>query len=543
MTRTALLMAFCIIWLLGASGLIGTASAAPLELYVSPSGSIPDAFPSLTDALQFARDQEADLTVIYLEPGVYYSHFETFPIEIEKTVYLCGIRDTSKWYQIPQFSSNVETTFWVDDGAKLVLSNIYISPISPYYGSRGIDAGTGSEVIAMGCVFYKTAGSYLGSCHYGGASSYARFVMCDFSYNLAVRSSAGIRMVVDGPSRSPHLVVTDSTFRGNMSDFSPCLSWLDLNPRMPGEAVVADCIFEGNSGGVGAWTPYIEGFGIIGASSTTGRSTAGYWAYTVRNCLFIKNPSHYGGAIGVWGGSSSVENTTLIQDRLEDTNEWWGYIGTGRSILWGEDNMTDWGAAYSCVQGGHEGRGNIDENPLFTFLPGNTDEHLRYFLSSTAAGQGKDSPCIDAGGVSVEEAGMQFYTTRTDFAPDTGTVDMGFHYRIAPRLVMDVEPVGGCYSVLLSCGASRYSDAEVDAYLAAVSPEGELYTFSDGAWQPGIRPLAEGLHLFRGYWHGPFYLTDIPASAIGWRLYAALCKPGTLDYACEPAIYEVQTPK
>jgi len=41
-----------------------------------------------------------------------------------------------------------------------------------------------------------------------------------------------------------------------------------------------------------------------------------------------------------------------------------------------------------------------------------------------------DSPCIDAGSRSASEAGLSDRTTQADGKPDTGTVDMGFHYPV-----------------------------------------------------------------------------------------------------------------
>ena len=51
-----------------------------------------------------------------------------------------------------------------------------------------------------------------------------------------------------------------------------------------------------------------------------------------------------------------------------------------------------------------------------------------YYLSQTAAGQGADSPCVNAGSDTAANLGMDIYTTRTDQEADTGTVDMGYHY-------------------------------------------------------------------------------------------------------------------
>jgi len=75
--------------------------------------------------------------------------------------------------------------------------------------------------------------------------------------------------------------------------------------------------------------------------------------------------------------------------------------------------------------GGWDGDGNIDEAPLFVTGPLGD-----YYLSQTAAGQDEDSPCVNAGSDTAENLGLDTRTTRTDQAPDTGIVDMGYHYPI-----------------------------------------------------------------------------------------------------------------
>jgi hypothetical protein len=51
-----------------------------------------------------------------------------------------------------------------------------------------------------------------------------------------------------------------------------------------------------------------------------------------------------------------------------------------------------------------------------------------FHLSHRSAGQGATSLAIDAGDVSAASAGMNLKTTRTDSVPDTGALDLGYHY-------------------------------------------------------------------------------------------------------------------
>ena len=66
---------------------------------------------------------------------------------------------------------------------------------------------------------------------------------------------------------------------------------------------------------------------------------------------------------------------------------------------------------------------NSDQDPLFT--TGRLDS---YYLSQTDAGQGQDSPGIDAGSGRTSHVGLIGYSTRTDHKQDTGIVDIGYHH-------------------------------------------------------------------------------------------------------------------
>jgi len=96
-------------------------------------------------------------------------------------------------------------------------------------------------------------------------------------------------------------------------------------------------------------------------------------------------------------------------------------------IIWGNDDLIQvlggcsLELSYSDVQGGYPGNGNINQDPLFA-----TGPEGGYYLSQIAAGQGANSPCVDAGNPVTPVYG----TTRTDGESDTGVPDMGFHYPV-----------------------------------------------------------------------------------------------------------------
>ena len=61
----------------------------------------------------------------------------------------------------------------------------------------------------------------------------------------------------------------------------------------------------------------------------------------------------------------------------------------------------------------------------------------QFYLSQVAAGQGRNSPLVDAGTQTAASLGLDRWTTRTDGVGDSGLVDLGVHYPVfsgRPRL-------------------------------------------------------------------------------------------------------------
>ncbi len=134
----------------------------------------------------------------------------------------------------------------------------------------------------------------------------------------------------------------------------------------------------------------------------------------------------YGGAISTYNSEPRINNNTIAGNTgqaaaggIYSVN--WPEPAIFDCILW--DNVGDdlYGCSdvtYCCVEDGDSGTGNISDNPLFT-----TGPYGSYYLART-------SPCVNAGSQSAENAGLSQRTTQIDNTPDTGTVDMGYHYPI-----------------------------------------------------------------------------------------------------------------
>jgi hypothetical protein len=125
----------------------------------------------------------------------------------------------------------------------------------------------------------------------------------------------------------------------------------------------------------------------------------------IQNCTFVKNSSPNGNALSP-GRNVSV-NSSILRDGGEEIH--------------GISSVT---VAYSDVQGGWSGVGNIDADPLFGD-PNNDDYHLKSQagrwnpINETWVQDEVTSPCIDRGDPS-KPIGLEPF-------PNGGRINMGYH--------------------------------------------------------------------------------------------------------------------
>ncbi|UCG50122.1 MAG: right-handed parallel beta-helix repeat-containing protein, partial [Phycisphaerales bacterium] len=285
---------------------------------------------------------------------------------------------------------------------------------------------------------------------------------CTFRENFAISSGGGI---CNHWQSSPRL--TDCIFIGNSANQGGGMS-----SSHGSHSTLVNCIFIGNSAtsdtsGGGGLFVYDSGQTLINclflgnsAPYGGGLDFSDISEMNLINCVFSGNSANYGGGMHSWYFCQDVHlyNCSFSKN---SANYFGGAIccdeeyGTTQEmdlincILWGNNDSSSLGefsqiypsayelsVSYCDIQGGWQGLGNVDTDPLFVDpsgadgIAGTQDDDLR--LSA-------NSPCIDAGSNDAVEPGA------TDLGGNRrivgGIVDMGA-YEFQGLLYVDDDAPG-----------------------------------------------------------------------------------------------------
>ena len=184
---------------------------------------------------------------------------------------------------------------------------------------------------------------------------------------------------------------------------------------------------------------------LMFVSNYASRSGGGLFNFdalpTIINCVFNNNHSNYGGALANFGTTSTVDvaNCTLTENfaanlggaiynavngmKVTSSTLTGNYMTTKYSTLNHFHGIVAPDVTYSCVEGGYEGEGNEDCDPMYTDadgadnVVGTLDDDLRPSLGS---------PCIDAGNNETVPSGLATdLDGRERFINDTCKTDTG----------------------------------------------------------------------------------------------------------------------
>jgi len=242
---------------------------------------------------------------------------------------------------------------------------------------------------------------------YGGAihcyASSPTITNCTITNNAAYGGGGGVYC-----TQESNPTIGNCTITGNTADDGGGVYCRGSSPT------ITNCTVTGNTatfdgGGIFCWesSPTITNCTICDNVADAGGGACCYdCTLTITNCTIAGNTaSKFGGGIFCWESSPTITNCTISGNTAHFDG---GGVCCGQGsptitncILWGDTPQEIYVissqpvVSYGDVQGGWEGTGNIDEDPLFVDPDGpdddpNTWEDNDYHLSPA-------SPCIDAG--------------------------------------------------------------------------------------------------------------------------------------------------
>ncbi|MBN1592654.1 MAG: DUF1565 domain-containing protein, partial [Candidatus Coatesbacteria bacterium] len=241
-------------------------------------------------------------------------------------------------------------------------------------------------------------------------------------------------------------------------------------------------------------------------SGNLAETGGGFWlldgqAWLFNNMLSENLSLEYAGAVFAWSSQLLLENCTIAFN--ESFTGFGGVLSAGGDveisdcIIWGNgDDLWGCSANYCCIEDDDEGEGNIHCNPMF--VPGPLGD---WYLNM-------ESPCVDAGSMSAEEAGLSDRTTQADGFLDAGILDMGYHYpvvRLSLKTSLNQEnsAVGDLVIGTVECSNAGPA-LTADAYIGLIYPDGQIETLCQyGYYVSGLHPVVLDLFLENGYQFGP----------------------------------------
>ncbi|MHC4099965.1 MAG: right-handed parallel beta-helix repeat-containing protein [Planctomycetota bacterium] len=221
---------------------------------------------------------------------------------------------------------------------------------------------------------------------------------------------------------SASLTISNCTFTGNSAEKGGALAL-----RYGGAPMLVNCTFVNNQAGIGG-AVYVD----YPYSSSP----------VFVNCLFGGNAAYEGPGSAVhaeiWADVALVNCTVVDNSSIDDGITAYNVDEIANCIFWANGATPIFGAGNvtsSCVEGGHDGEGNIDETPGFVDQVGG-DYRLAY-----------GSPCIDAG------SDQALPPDRADLDDDLDTDE---------PTPLDLELKGRVLEAAVDMGAYEYCRRDLD---------------------------------------------------------------------------------
>ncbi|MHC4083034.1 MAG: GC-type dockerin domain-anchored protein [Planctomycetota bacterium] len=305
-------------------------------------------------------------------------------------------------------------------------------------GGGGVLSAGSSSPVFIDCHFADNSGENGGGFYCAGTFSSAEVTNCTFENNVAMLGGGGMNIY------RAQATIKNSVFEGNFAKGAGGL----MHAGADGNATIENCVIannvsSGNGGGVLIFN----------------------CAATISNCLIANNEAAElgGGVMVAYNVSLGMTNCTVAANLATfggglACDDWFermpSEVDVTNSVFWNEGeeitirDASTVAIAFSDIEGGYPGTGNIDADPQFVD-PANGDLHPL-----------PGSPCIDAGNNTAVPDGV---TTDLDgnprFSDDPDTPDC----QQAPGTCGDPPVVDmGAYEFQIPCPGDINGDGAVD---------------------------------------------------------------------------------
>jgi len=387
-------------------------------------GSEEDPWKTMTHALSSVQGSEMNPVTIHVAAGTYSAsaNGETFPLNMKSWVSMQGEDSEQTVLDGEGRAWGWEALIVCEDASSVCIERAKITGGLGFQGG-GMYFSDSTSVIVRDCIIADNSATCGGAICCSSADPL--IINCEIVNNDAGQEGGGISCWGSSPT------IVDNVISGNSaSGDGACGGGIQCNGS---SGIIANNIFADNEarscgGAIGCFSgsPTIHQNTIIGNVSGRGAGIDCYRGSSppITNNVIAGNSARgWGGGIYCdWEGSSpDIGNNTIVENTADDGAD--GIYGAQADIIdciiWGNgDDLYDCSATYCCIEDDDEGEGNIHDSPRFRDGPLG-----KYYLHP-------DSPCVDAGSRSAADAGLSDRTTQADGTPDTGTVDMGYHYPI-----------------------------------------------------------------------------------------------------------------
>jgi hypothetical protein len=350
-------------------------------------------------------------------------------------------------------------------------------------GGGGMFNNAGSSPTVTNCTFtgnragqgggvYNAGGTWSGEGD-SGAGAAPTFFNCSFVRNAADDGGGGMYNA-GGGSRGDgaSATLTNCSFNGNSAGFGGgvLVNGGEGDDSDGASATLTNCTFVAN-------TASDYGGGLITVGGERGVSGGG--GAGLINCTLVANAAHGGGGTFMSALSGlGIFNTILWGNRAADDSR--------RAQIADDAEYNDPGVGHSLVQGGWEGDGNLDADPLFVRSPapgadgdwGTADDDYGDLRLRPG------SPAIDAGDTAAVPAGVT-----TDLAGNPrvqgSAVDMGAYELQQAVIYVDDTASGPARDG--TSWATAYNDLQAALDAAAATAGGDEIRVAAGTYRPSRR--------------------------------------------------------